>query len=139
MSHLRLADVEEAAAARALAAEAAQLAPREPDVAGNQQDGGRQAQQLLLPAELVGVGDGHPGGGRPVQVLLRLLHLALKAVNAADVEVVLVLALLRPRGGCGCGCLHAIRLCLPADGCISLLHDANSTPGSVLPFYKPTY
>ncbi len=89
---LRLADIEDAAAAGALTAEAAQLAAREPHVAGNEQDGGRQAQQLLLPAQLVGIGDGHPGGGRPAQVLLRLLHLALKAVYAADVEEELVLA-----------------------------------------------
>lgn len=111
---LGLANIEEATAARALAAESAQLATREPHVAGDEQDGGSQAQQLLLPAQLVGVSDGHPGGGRPAQVLLRLLHLALKAVNAADVKEKLVLAaapglpLLCPR------CLEPIRIHLPA-------------------------
>ena len=46
---LRLADVEDAAATAdaAGAAKTAHLAAREPDVARNQQDGGRQPQQLL--------------------------------------------------------------------------------------------
>lgn len=61
--HLCLADVEDtSAAATAAAAHAAQAThrlAREVHVAGDEQDGGRQPHELVHPAHLAGVGDGH--------------------------------------------------------------------------------
>ena len=46
-SHLSFPNIEEASAARALPTQPAHLAPREPHVASNQQNGRCQPQQLL--------------------------------------------------------------------------------------------
>ena len=72
-----------------------------------QGEGGGERGACLLPAELVGVDNGDIVIGADAQVLLSFFHLALEAVNAANVEEILVYTC-SSRLRCCC-CIQLIR------------------------------
>mmetsp|Transcript_34583 Transcript_34583/g.75590 ORF Transcript_34583/g.75590 Transcript_34583/m.75590 type:complete len:726 (-) Transcript_34583:480-2657(-) len=90
----RLAHGEDAAppahAAAAAAHAAAHLAPREPQPPREEEQGGRQADHLRLPAHLRGVHHRQVAARVDAHDVLRLLQLALEGLDAANVEEELV-------------------------------------------------